>query len=269
MKKIADIRFYPSIKLKPKTKSELLRIILKSMSIDGGIQRTGYANKAAWRRDLNVHLGHKNISRYVPLSPSQEKTIKAAIKKALVKCYKALPHPDLPVFVFVYPWIPSANDRILFDGVMGLSSYYTMHIFIDAEAYTPSSLRQTIAHEWHHLVFFRLFPEKHYDLRSHIIMEGGAEIFREEVMGGQHAPWSLAINRKEAARQLRMLKSSLSVKGMQKYREVFFGNKKYKRWTGYAIGYHLVKNFRLKNRRVTWINFTKKLPNILLKDEPK
>ena len=39
---------------------------------------------------------------------------------------------------------------------------------------------------------------------------------------------------------------------MKIYREVFFGNKEYKRWTGYSIGYRLVKEFRKKYPNISW-----------------
>ncbi len=42
------------------------------------------------------------------------------------------------------------------------------------------------------------------------------------------------------------------MKGMKIYRQVFFGNKKYKRWTGYSVAYRLIKEFRGKNSKVSW-----------------
>lgn len=269
MKKIADIRFYPFIQLRPKNKPGLLRIVLKSMRMDGGIRRTGYASEATWKNDLDTHLGHADIASYTPLSDQSKRDIKNVIEAALLKCHKTLPHPDLPIFIFIYPWFPSTEDSILFGGVMGLSSYYTMHIFIDADSYNLASLGQTITHEWHHLVFFRYFPEQTYELRSHILMEGAAEVFREEVVGGQPAPWSTALRHEEAIHQLKSLRPYLGVTSMKMYKNVFFGSKKYKRWTGYAIGYDLVKKFRSSHRKLAWPVLTKRIIEILPQGKEK
>jgi uncharacterized protein YjaZ len=52
---------------------------------------------------------------------------------------------------------------------------------------------------------------------------------------------------------------------MKIYREVFFGSKKYKRWTGYSIGYWLIKKFRIMNPNINWEEIIKIKPEHILK----
>ena len=250
---LIKIKFhFPNVSRKIKNKRELVDLLLKTMRKDGSIKYAGYLRKKDLHEDLLRHIGDENLVLRKSLSVKKKQAIKRVIYAAVKKCHRALSHPDLPIFAFVYPWFPDKDNRILFGGTTALAAYYTMHLFIDLSAYTKTSLEQTIAHEWSHLVFYRHHLERQYALRAHMMMEGFAEVFREEVMGGKPSPWSLALTRKEALKQFELLKQHLNVKDMGTYREVFWGNKKYKRWTGYSIGYRLVKEFRKKHPKLSW-----------------
>lgn len=250
---LAKTNFYfPKIAHKIESKRELIHAIKKEMRKDGNIKLTGYLKEKVFIKDLSDHLG-KVVSVHQNLSRQNQKKIKKCIQSAITKSHRALPHPDTPIFVFVYPWFPSKKNDALFQGVTAFASYYTMHLFINLESYTIDSLQQTVAHEWNHLVFYRYHPAKQYMLSEHMIMEGLAEIFREEVMGGDISPWSLALSKINAYKKLKSFSQQfLLKKGMKEYRAVFFGNKNYKRWTGYSIGYWIVKDFRQKNKNLSW-----------------
>lgn len=221
------------------------------MRKNGTIKYAGYLKEKDLHEDLLRHIGDNDIALYKPPSAGKKQAIQRSIYTE-IKTPWVLPHPDPPIFVFVYPWFPTIDDRVLFKGVTALATYYTMHLFIDLNSYTQASLRETITHEWNHLVFYRCHPERRYTLRAHMAMEGLAEVFREEIAGGKPAPWSLALTREEARKQFVALKGRLDMKGMKIYRQVFFGNKKYKRWTGYSVAYRLIKEFRGKNSKVSW-----------------
>lgn len=262
---LIKIKFYfPNISRKIEDKRELVDLLMEAMQRNGDIKYAGYSKEKDLRKDLLRHMGDGNIALYRSLSVKQRQAIEKIIYAAVKKCHKTLPHPDLPVFAFVYPWFPDADSRILFGGTTALATYYTMHLFVDLSAYTQTSLKQTIAHEWNHLVFYRHHPERQHTLLAHMIMEGFAEVFREEVLGGKHAPWSLALTRKEALKQFELFKQCLNVKGMRIYREVFLGSRKYKRWTGYSIGYRLIKEFRKEHLKLSWGEMIKIKPEDII-----
>ena len=47
-------------------------------------------------------------------------------------------------------------------------------------------------------------------------------------------------------------------------REVFFGNEKYIRWTGYVIGYYIIKSFLENNPSLGWKEIMNKQPGDIL-----
>ncbi len=266
--KLLQTRFYlPEASPQVKNKRALIGSIMKEMRKDGGIKYAGYLKESELQKDLSRHIGAHSLSRYQPLSVRRKGIISKDIRSAARKCHRVLPHPDPPVFVFVYPWFPNSKENARFEGISALAAYYTIHLFINPDSYTKLSLQKTIAHEWNHLVFYRYNPKPRYALGGHILMEGLAEVFREEVMGGKPAPWASALTRNQAREQLARLGPKLASKDVRTYNQVFFGDKKkYRRWTGYSIGYRLVKEFRRNHSKLAWSEIIKlKSENILAK----
>ena len=262
---LVKIKFhFPNLSPKIKNKRELVDLLMEAMQRNGDIKYAGYLKEKDLHKDLLRHMCNRKITLYRSLPVKQKQTIEKVIYATVKKCQKNLSHPDLPIFAFVYPWFPEADDRALFGGTMALAAYYTIHLFVDLSTYTQTSLKQTMAHEWNHLVFYWHHPERQYTLLAHMIMEGFAEVFREEVAGGKPAPWALALTKKKVRKQLKSFKQKLSTKGMKIYREVFWGNKKYRRWTGYSIGYWLVKEFKKKYPRLSWEEIIKTKPEDIL-----
>ncbi len=239
---------------KSQTAQDFSNSIIAMMTHDDTLKCAGYFDEEDFRKDLIFHLDDRNIDQYHLPSSQRISSIKNTITSTIIKCHKALPHPDLPIFVFVYPWFPNKDSQKLFQGTTAFATYYTMHVFVDLNSCTEASLRQTIAHEWHHLVFYRFHNERQCSLLDHIIMEGFVEIFREEVLGGAPAPWSVALSEDESLRQLKSIEEMLNSTSMELYRSVFWGNKEYKRWTGYSIGYNIAKKFRKKILKLSWEN---------------
>jgi uncharacterized protein YjaZ len=233
---------------------------MEIMQRDGNIKYAGYLKEKDLYNDLFHHIGCKDVSSYKPISTRKKEDIKKTIRATIKKCHQSLPHPDLPIFIFIYPWFPTKNDSDLFKGVTALAAYYTIHIFIDLDSYTQESLKQTIVHEWNHLVFYRYNSQFKYTLINHMIMEGLAEVFREELIGGKISPWASSLTKEKARKNLKALRQKLNTKSRKMYQKVFFGDKKYKRWTGYSIGYRLVKDFREKHPKISWEEIMKIKP---------
>jgi|SRR3989344_3044423 len=256
--------FFPNISRQIKNGQELVYLIMETMRRDGNIKYAGYLKEKDLQKDLLHYVGSGDFHNYHLLSKRQKQTIEKAIYEAIKKCHDILPHPNLPVFVFAYPWFPNARDRILFRGNTARTMYYTIHIFIDSDAYTKVSLQETISHEWNHLVFYRYHSEHEHTLGTDIIMEGLAEVFKEEIMGSKPSPWAFALTEEEVLKEFTSIEKKLNIQGMGMHRELFFGSRKYKRWTGYSIGYRLVKEFRSKHPKLDWKEFIKIKPQDIL-----
>lgn len=254
---LANIKlFFPKKPCVAKNKREFVEVIMSTLKKDGSIEYAGYLKGKDLYAELVRYLG-KKIDAYEPITAQQKQSLEKTIHATVKKCHKLLPHPDAPIFVFVYPWFPKADDAVSFGGVTAFAAYRTIHLFIATHSYTEASLAQTVAHEWNHLLFYAYHPEQRYTLHARMVMEGYAEVFREELVGGKPAPWALALTKEEARRQYSTLKQKLSSKSVRLYRDIFFGNSTYKRWTGYAIGYRLVKELRKRQRDLSWKNSMK------------
>ena len=165
------VRFYFPDTSRIKDRNDLVDILMWTMRKDGGIKYAGYLREQELRKDLLRHIGTRGLFRYEPLSAGKKRIMDRDIRAAVKKCQTTLPHPDLPIFVFVYPWFPSRSERAKFEGISALAAYYTIHLFIEPDSYTRLSLKKTIAHEWSHLVFYRYNPKHRYTLGEHILME--------------------------------------------------------------------------------------------------
>lgn len=265
LNKTAKIKFYfPESSHEFKNKQEFVNLIVEDMQKDGGMKYSGYLKEDDLKKDLLRHYGSGEIA-FLKLSAEHKKTISETIYEAAEKCQQVLPHPNPPIFVFVYPWSTNAESQTLFRGVTAFAEYYTIHLFVDLEIYTKASLEQTIVHEWNHLVYYRYHSDFPYTLLAYITMEGFAEVFREETVAGDPAPWSLALSEDESLKKMKLLEKHFDTKGMKMYREIFFGNKEFKKWTGYSVGYRLVKEFRKKHPKLSWEQILQLDPKEILK----
>ena len=160
---------------------------------------------------------------------------------------------NIGVRYFIFPWFPTEAESKKFGGVNALAAYYrTVHLYVDIKSYTKKGLLETLAHELNHIRYFENFKDLNFTIKEHLVAEGLAECFREYVVGGKVAPWSKALNKKQILIELKKIQSILNSIDRKIYTELFYGSKKFKRWTGYSIGYFLVKEFLKKNNNLTW-----------------
>lgn len=184
----AIIKFYfPKITQKSINDHELVDFIIEEMKSDGGIKFAGYLKEEDLKKDLLRHYENEKIAPQ-NISIKQKTIISKCINNITEKCQKALPHPNFPIFVYIYPWFPGRESQLSFGGVTAFAEYLTMHLFINLNEYSPESIKKTVAHEWNHLAYYRNHTEFPYSLLTYIIMEGMAEVFREEIAGGKPAP---------------------------------------------------------------------------------
>lgn len=179
------------------------------------------------------------------------------IEESLIKASSSLRLPDMPVQVFLFPW--SGQDVSLsdFGGVNALAPHRNViHLFINPRYPDVSkSLKETIVHEFTHLFYYQTSDSSEYTLYEDIIMEGIAEVFREEVVGGLPAVWSTALDERQAKELLDNLSDQLSLTDEILRHDIMFGSEKYKKWSGYSTGYHLVKKWRKAQSDIKWEEF--------------
>jgi len=185
--------------------------------------------------------------------------------KAIKKCSNVLPGGITSIFVF-----PTFNQFVKeeMSGTTGYTPWLnTILIFINPTSLQwDKALGETVGHEFNHAVFLR--DKKCTTLLDSIIFEGLAEHFREQIIGGGQAPWTkiFELNQAKVIFSEMKLANLLQSTDLEIRREVFFGNEKYICWTGYTIGYHIVKSFLGNNPNLGWKEIMARQPKDILSE---
>lgn len=252
--KLVQIEFYFPKKKNLKNKRGLADSILDMMKKNKSTTYAGYINEKSLYDGIIQHLGNADIKTYKQLSESQIQKIQEQINKTIIKCNDHLPIPTKN-YVFVFPYLPTEKERI-FEGIMGIACYSCVfHLFISPDLWSPKTLASTVAHELNHTIFFYYHYEKlnNYTLLDRMIIEGLAENFREQVIESTPSPWAIALTYKESTDILNsMTTEDLFSKDQNLIKEILFGSDEYKPWTGYSVGYWLIKKLIQKNPHMSW-----------------
>lgn len=251
---LVKIKFcFPKVSNTAKNQQEFVQLLMEIIRKDGSINYVGYKKQKDLYKDLVWHLGRGSLTQYKPLLAKQRREIQETILTTVKKCNKVLPLPT-KIFIFVFPWFPVKNDEA-FKGSFGFAPYYSViHIFISSQNFISKSLADSVAHEINHIISYYYHPGRYgkWSLLDCMVNEGLAENFREEVIDKKSSPWAIALTKKEAFEVLKSINSLLDSQDSHIHQKILFGNAKYKRWTGYSIGYWLVKEFRRRHQELTW-----------------
>ncbi|OGC47601.1 hypothetical protein A2886_02330 [candidate division WWE3 bacterium RIFCSPHIGHO2_01_FULL_42_13] len=175
------------------------------------------------------------------------------IKKTLNAVVETLPTKN-NLEIYIFPTLSGFVKEKMF-GVNGYTPYANViHLYVHPDSTKlkdfNKNLANTLAHEYNHAIRFLYFPNSDSEkLIDNLVFEGLAENFREYVLGGKQAPWAQALS-KDVARKVFDSFGGLLLSDnytYDDYNKIFFGNDEYAVWTGYSVGYHLVKDF-IKNR---------------------
>jgi len=182
------------------------------------------------------------------------------IKSTLEKVDEYL-EDELLVYIF-----PTDSDFVK-DKMLG-SSGYCIHkniIYVDIHplANWQEALPDTIIHELAHAVsdYYDMFS---LSIGKGFIFDGLAEQFREFILGEDKIGLTKTIDQEKALQLFEELKNKLDDNSFQTYGEVFFGSGKYPNWTGYAIGYNIIKKYLDENPNVDWNELLRKDPAEIL-----
>jgi len=148
----------------------------------------------------------------------------------------------------------------MFDGSIGFTPFSCVfHVYLDSHFYSMNAIRNTVAHELNHTIYNYHHYDRfgNYTLLDNIVMEGLAENFREEVVDQTSAPWSRALTKNEAFELLGSLESVFDSKDADLLQDILFGSNEYKRWSGYSVGYWIVKEFIKDHPDQSWEDIVK------------
>lgn len=243
-----------------RNREEAINQIVESVPYNSSIRYADFKNKSALKKYLSINNSGFDSDAIHKLSKNKDAAI-TTIRKAIKKCVFILPI-DSRIHLFVLPSFNSFVKKKM-GGVGGYVPWKnTILISIYPTKKWKSMLAETVAHEFAHVISL-----KHNNwgtLLDSIVFEGLAEHFREDAVGGNISPWAGALSEKNAKRIFNKIRNRIHSNNYNMYRELFFSNKKYPLWSGYSIGYYIVKEY-LKSAKRDWKEVFKMKPIEILK----
>jgi len=210
----------------------------------------GFKKKADLVDYLNSEIyGFSTGLKSFDKTPKHEE-VKKIIIANINKCQSRL-GLKLKMNIHVFP----SYNEFINKQMSGVSGYTpdskNILIFVSNQKGWKVALRNTIIHELSHAISFAY--NKWETLSDSLVFEGLAENFREAIVGGKPAPWSIALNLKQSKYYFNKIRKFLKSKDDFLYSEIFLGgSKKYPLWTGYSIGYQIVKNYLKCHKDESW-----------------
>ncbi len=184
---------------------------------------------------------------------------KELAEEALLQCSRALPRPDLSTRVVLLPGDGQSTVMTTqMHGVLGVSlgSQATL-VFLWPTKNWQQWLAYTICHEYAHLVRNLLLPrrmsggrlvyqksQEPETLLDAMVAEGIADSFAMEQCAGMEPPSVNALSLEEEVQVWPKLRRRLSVSDTSEIRRFLYGdNDRVPMWTGYTLGYRIVKGY--------------------------
>jgi uncharacterized protein YjaZ len=142
----------------------------------------------------------------------------------------------------------SPNNTIPELGIGGFSpDGYTIFLSLDLghpqiNQTIQNEILKTLAHEAHHCARWR-GPGYGTTLFEALVTEGLADCFQMEISGENQPIWTTALNKEEL--EIMTIKAKKEYWLPYNHSSWFFGSNEAKipRWTGYSLGYSIVKNY--------------------------
>ena len=211
-----------------------------------------------------IKKGVKRIAEIHFLTDKKEiknNEVISIIRDTLLKCYIELPLTNKKIAIY------SSKEDFIKNKMGGVGGdalqENVITLYINPTKGWKEELANTISHEYSHLAI--LDVRKWDTILDSLIIEGIAENFREEIVGGKRAPWTKALTEKESKILLKKLKNKLNIKANKMHHDLFFGSKDYKMWAGYSLGYYIVKKFRENYPKLKWKEIIKLKSSEVLK----
>ncbi|CAN5182848.1 DUF2268 domain-containing protein [soil metagenome] len=192
--------------------------------------------------DIKTHI-LLGSGRLTPFSQQIQKVIDDAIPVIT----KKIPAKNVDVIMYHNPEGAVPEQGIGGYCPNGNITYISLDpAFSNLKDSIKKELKRILAHELHHTLRWQN-PGYGETLLDAMITEGLADHFDIEVYNEQPQPWSITLSEHELQRMMKKAKTEFDNKEYDHF-AWFFGNEELgiPRWTGYAIGFHLVKQYLQK-----------------------
>ncbi|MBD1221908.1 DUF2268 domain-containing protein [Virgibacillus halodenitrificans] len=185
------------------------------------------------------------LEKYLQSLIDNQDTIHKLIVDSLKKSADKL-QPGADKTIFVLPANP--EDKDVMEGVEGVSASAWNENFISVQIAPPffdeNSLKQAVAHEYHHTVFFEN-NEMGNTLLEAVLIEGKADTFAKIIYPDIQMPWSNFSSAENESQTWKVLKENTSSLMPSIQDDFFLGNasKGIPEWANYKIGNKIMESF--------------------------
>ncbi len=193
------------------------------------------------------------------ISKEHEESIKKACNNAINLCSKFI---EQKINIVIFPIF----DSFVIEEMRGCVGFCTspknIIIAMNFNKNSEVALKETLAHELAHAIS-PFYNGGDFSLSEGFILDGLAEHFREQIIGGEIAPWSRAITKEKAKAIFPKLRGNFKTKELSIWESIFFGSEEYTRWSGYSIGYYLFEDYLKKQKKIDWKKIICTKPSII------
>jgi uncharacterized protein YjaZ len=215
-------------------------------------------------RSAVAQLGDPEIEALIKALDALEKSDpRNLVEEALSLSTASLPCHDLNARILLLPG--DGESRVLVQqmkGVLGVSfGSQVMVLFLWPAGGWREWLSYTVAHEYAHLVRNHLFPrtpaggrliyvktQEPETLLDAMIAEGVGDAFASDQYPDMRPPWTKELDSSLETRVWPKVHRRLRVSDPSEIRRILFGdNDRIPQWTGYAIGYRIVRAYLENN----------------------
>ncbi len=197
------------------------------------------------------------------LSELDEARPQAVAREALAIASDSLPRPDLSARMFIFPG--DGESAVLVNqlgGALGFSlGASATLLFVWPQAGWRANLRYNIVHEYAHLVRNLLFPrgiaggrlvymktQQPETLLDAMVAEGICDCFAQRCLDGARPRWMDAQDEVEPRRMWPRVHRRFGISDATEIRRFLFGDgDRVPAWTGYTLGYMIVRKYLDKN----------------------
>jgi uncharacterized protein YjaZ len=215
----------------------------KAFGENGGL---GLEEKYNFAAPLNI----EKLNESIILWDENYNNISNLIKEGLEKSAKLLPAGKKTIYLF--PINP--DQSALISQMNGVTAFATPEqsiiLQIAPQKYKEELIPYTIAHEYHHTVYFEKVKTQERDLIDYVLVEGKADSFANLVIPNTNIPWTTELSLDEIKTIWNWASERRYSFNENDIAEMRAGNRVIPQWSDYRIGYQITQHFLKTNPEV-------------------
>jgi uncharacterized protein YjaZ len=208
-------------------------------------------NRGLWLNDyLTAPINIEKLNESIILLDENYERFSQLIKESLEKSAKLLPGGKKTIYLF--PFNPDHSVLISrMNGVTGIAAPEQFIVLqIAPQKYKEEMIPYTMAHEYHHTVYFEKIKTQKRDLIDYVLVEGRADSFANLIYPNMNIHWTAEL-------PLDLVQTIWTWSNERRYSfneddfaEMRTGNRIIPQWSDYRIGYQIMQDFLEKNADV-------------------